>query len=209
MGLVANRPEAGTTERKERYYDPRDLRSLLRQLEDPDPAERRWAARDLGEHAEAAEALCARFPHEEDNLVREAILDSLLRIGGDGVVRGLLPLLRSDDAAVRNGAVEALQEMPDDVAPYMTKTLADDDPDVRIFAADILQLLPHPEAPGWLAEALARETHVNVAGTIIDRLAEIGDEAAIPAIEAAKERFADEPYIAFAADTAISRIREA
>lgn len=190
----------------ERQY-PRDRDGLIAQLGDEDPAVRRWAARDLGRHPEAVPALAARLSAEAAPAVREAILDSLLAIGSDEAVEELLVFLRSEDAALRNGAVAVLQQLPDPVSRRMRGLLADADPDVRIMAIDILQTLPHVEVPLWLSDLLGHERQVNVVGAAIDRLAEIGTEDMLPLLDEVRDRFAGEPYIQFAVDTVIRRIR--
>ena len=212
MGLVRRQDgrqetgaPAGTVERRRRG---RGLENLVEQLRDPDPQARRWAARDLAAHPEAVDALADALEAERDPAVRAALLDALAAIGGERVAERLVPLLRSEDAALRNGAIEVLQGLPEAVAPHMARLLADADPDVRIFAADICRALPHPETPSWLAALLARETHPNVVGTAIDVLAEIGGPAELPALRAAAERFAAEPFLAFSARVAIRRIEE-
>jgi HEAT repeat protein len=167
----------------ERQY-PRDRDGLIAQLGDADPGVRRWAARDLGRH-----------------------LDALLAIASDEAVEELLVFLRSEDAALRNGAVAVLQQLPDPVSRQMQGLLADADPDVRIMAIDILQTLAHAKAPLWLADLLQHEGQVNVVGAAIDRLAEIGTEDMLPLLDEVRDRFADEPYIRFATDTVIRRIR--
>jgi tRNA A37 threonylcarbamoyladenosine synthetase subunit TsaC/SUA5/YrdC len=49
---------------------------------------------------------------------------------------------------------------------------------------------------------------VNVCATAVDLLCEVGTEAAIDPLVRLKARFASEPYIQFAADLALKRIRE-
>ena len=190
----------------ERQY-PRDRDGLIAQLGDADPAVRRWAARDLGRHPEAVPALAARLSVEAALAVREAILDALLVIANDEAVEELLVFLRSEDAALRNGAVAVLQQLPEPVSRQMQGLLADAAPDVRIMAIDILQTLPHAEAPLWLADLLGHERQVNVVGAAIDRLAEIGTEDMLPLLGEVRDRFEDEPYIQFAIDTVVRRIR--
>lgn len=190
----------------ERQY-PRDRDGLIAQLADVDPGIRRWAARDLGRDPDAVTALAARLSVEAAPAVREAILDALLAIGSEAAVEELMVFLRSEDAALRNGVVAVLQQLPDPVSRHMQGLLTDADPDVRIMAVDILQTLPHPEAPLWLADLLQHERQVNVVGTAVDRLAEIGTEDMLPLLDEVRARFADEPYIRFAVDTVIRRIR--
>jgi HEAT repeat protein len=180
---------------------------LLAQLADPESARRRQAALDLGGYPQAAEAMCARLSKETDRAVIEAIFTSLIRLGGQAVVEGLIPLLRSEDASLRNHAVEALQDLPDDVGPHMEMLLGDNDSDVRIFAINILANLHHPMAGIWLGQVLELDDNVNVCTTAVDVLAEVGTPDQIPGLEALPERFEDDPYVRFAVDTAISRIR--
>ena len=193
---------------KEKRQTGRDYAGLLTELDSRDPMKRRWAARDLAAWPEAVEALLAALPRENEHPVREAIFDSLSSIGGEDVVAGLIPLLRSEDAALRNGAIEVLQSMPADVAPHIIELLNDRDSDVRIFAIDILQQLAHPRTPEWLLSVLKDESHVNVVATAVDRLAEVGTPDMLPDLQAIKQRFPDEPYLGFAVDMVIRRIEE-
>jgi len=52
------------------------------------------------------------------------------------------------------------------------------------------------------------DDHVNVCGSAVDLLGEVGSNAALQSLQRLKERFAAEPYIQFAADLAIKRIQE-
>ncbi|WP_025322989.1 HEAT repeat domain-containing protein [Deferrisoma camini] len=207
MGLVkADGKPAATSKPSPRKYT-RDLTGLLAELNDQQPKARRWAARDLVAYGEeAVGALCERLRTEPEPSVREALFDALLAIGGDAVVEGLIPLLRGEDAGLRNGAVEVLGQLPEAVGPRMEVLLADPNPDVRLFGLDILRDLPHPEAPRWLMGVLEQDPHVNVVTVALDRLAEVGTPEMIPAVRAVKDRFPDEPFVAFAVDTALDRI---
>ncbi|NOY45848.1 MAG: HEAT repeat domain-containing protein [Deltaproteobacteria bacterium] len=207
MGLVkrAKEDQAAPSKPHIRKYG-RDLQGLLAQLHDDQVKARRWAARDLAAHPEAVSALCERLRVEPDPTVREALFGSLLAIGTEAVVEGLIPLLRGEDAGLRNGAVEVLRQLPDAVGHRIAALLADPDPDVRIFAVDILRDLAHPQAPGWLLAVVESDEHVNVVTTAIDRLAEVGTPDMAPAIQAVKDRFPNEPFVGFAVDTALKRV---
>jgi HEAT repeat protein len=189
---------------------PRDTEGLVAQLGDADASVRRWAARDLACHPHAAALLCARLSDETDASVRSVIFSSAARLGagpgGSVVVAGLLPLLRSEDPALRNGAIEVLAALPDAVAPHIEDLLADADGDVRIFTVNLLGDLKHPNVPHWLARVLVNEASVNVVGAALEVLAEVGTPASLPALRAAARRFADDAYIGFAVDLAIGRI---
>jgi HEAT repeat protein len=156
---------------------------------------------------DAVAAICVHLANERSLSVRSIILTGLIVHKSPGVVRGLLPLLGSEDANLRNGAIEALQQMPDDVAPHVEAMLGDPDSDVRIFAVDVLSALAHPMVPEWLRRVVTLDPHVNVCAAALDALAEAGQPEVIPALEELANRFADVAFIRFAVDAAIRRIR--
>jgi len=198
---------AGTTLRRVEHREyPRDLDGLCAQMADPDPGVRRWAARDLAMHSQAVNQLVARLGVEPDASVRAVIFSSLAQIGGPAVVDAVLPLLRSEDAMLRNAAIEVLAGLPDAVAPRIEALLADADSDVRIFSINLLGQLPHPSVPKWLAQVLQREMQANVVGAALDVLAEVGGPELAQPLRQTLARFADEPYMAFAAELVLRRI---
>jgi HEAT repeat protein len=209
MGLRKTSTITGGLRRVEpRDYD-RDAHGLIHQLQDPDGSTRRWAARDLAEFPEAAPALCARLQDESDRSVREVICTTLTRIGGPATVDGLLPLLRSEDANLRNSAIEVLSSMPGAVGPSIEALLHDTDVDVRIFTVNLLGELKHPEVVNWLKQVLQHDAHVNVVAAAIEVLAEVGSPKVLPTLTEARKRFSDDPFIGFAADMAQQRIEAA
>jgi HEAT repeat protein len=181
---------------------------LLASLESENVTARRWAARDLVQCPDVAGALVDRLKREDDLSVREVILTTLTRLGTATAVAGLVDCLRSENAALRNEAIEAMKELPEAVGPIMQGLLADRDPDVRIFAVNILESLRHPEVESWLIEVITTEPHVNVCAAALDLLCELATAQALDALEHLKIRFADEPYIQFAAELALKRIHE-
>lgn len=187
---------------------PRDLTGLTAELGDASPIARRWAARDLARYAEAAQDLIDLLEREPDATVREAILMSLTDIGNATAVQGLVNCLRSEDVALRNEAIGAMKHLPEAVAPIMAGLLADPETDVRIFAVNVLESLRHPDVEKWLIEVISKDSHINVCATAVDLLSEVGSESAIEPLEALKLRFPAEPYIEFAANLALRRIRE-
>lgn len=183
-----------------------DLASSIARLDESDPAVRRLAARDLIAYPEAAQALVDRLQIETERSVREFILTSLTRIGGTIAVTGLVAWLRSEDATMRNEAIEAMKSLPDDVVPIMENLLKDGDSDVRIMAVNILESLRHPHVEAWLIDVIERDSVINVCGTAIDLLGEVGTQNSFEALQAIKLRYSAEPYIQFAADLALKRI---
>jgi HEAT repeat protein len=182
------------------------LPELLRRLVGGDAAARRASARALADFPEAVDVLCDRLECESDPTVREVILLSLIRFASPPVAKRLVAALHIDDAGLRSGVIEALQMMPEALAPHVETLLADPDSDIRIFAVNILATVPLRHAPGWLVGVIERDTHVNVCAAAADALAEIGGPEAVEPLRALAARFPDEPFLAFAIETALRRI---
>jgi len=187
----------------------RNCAGLILDLENADAMARRWAARDLTDCPEASGALVGRLQREDDESVREVILSTLTSLGDDVAVAGLVHCLSSEDVALRNEVIEAMKQLPDEVAPIMRGLLDDANPDVRIFAVNILESLRHPEVESWLITVIDGDPQLNVCATAVDLLGEVGSAAAREPLQRLKARYADEPYIQFAADLALKRITEA
>ncbi|WP_302172951.1 HEAT repeat domain-containing protein [uncultured Hydrogenophaga sp.] len=168
-------------------------------------AERREAARELSRRPDTSDAIGAQLLTEPDASVREALFTGLRHQASAGAAAALIGLLSSEDAGLRNGAIEALSAMPEAVAPRMKALLRDTDPDVRIFAVNLLVELQHPDLVVWLVDALAQETQVNVVAAAIDVLAEVGGPEQHPLLRGLAARFPDDPFIGFAVDMALSR----
>lgn len=191
----------------------RDLAGLILALHDANPQSRRWAAHDLSEMASSDQdaascALLAQLQHEQNAPVREAIFTSLTRIGDTTAVNGLVACLSSEDTVLRNEAIEALKQLPLEIAPIMQQLLHAQEPDQRIFAVNVLESLRHPNVEQWLIDVITHDTHINVCATAVDLLGEVGSKAAKPALIALRKRFADEPYMCFATDLALKRLGE-
>lgn len=184
----------------------RDHSSLVLQLCDGNSTARRWAAKDLVDCPDVSGALVEQLRREEDASVREIILTTLTRRADEQAVAGLVKCLRSEDASLRNEAIEAMKLLPDEVAPIMGGLLADQDPDVRIFAVNVLESLRHEKVEKWLKEVIECDPHVNVCATAVDLLGEVGTSYSREALEKLEARFPGEPYIRFAADLALKRI---
>jgi len=187
--------------------EPRNLEDLMVSLEDETPSVRRQAARDLVEFPAASPALVSRLKRETNLSVRGAIFGTLTRLGDDAAVAGLVDCLRSEESALRNEAIEAMKQLPAEVATIMQELLSDPDPDVRIFTLNILESLRHPDVEKWLIQVIESDEHVNVCGAALDVLCEVGSEAAQEALVRVKERFLGEAYVQFAASLALKRIR--
>lgn len=188
---------------------PRDLPGLMTQLRSDDPQERRWAARDLAAHPQAATALGEALVGERDARVRDAIFVTLTAMASEDAAGALLPLLRSEDAPLRNGAIEALAAMPQAVAPRIQSLLHDADPDVRIFTVNLMGELRHERVRQWLLQVLAEDGAINVVAAAIEVLAEVGQPEDLSALQAVRARHADDAFIGFAVEMAAGRIQAA
>jgi len=208
MGLRKTAHHDALREVVEREH-PRDLPGLLAQLRSSDADQRRWAARDLAGEPQAAAALGEQLLRETEPAVRECILTSLASQAGDAAAGALLPLLRSEDAQLRNGAIEALAGMPQAVGPRIAGLLHDSDVDVRIFTVNLLGELRHPQVLAWLLQVLAQEHDVNVVAAAVEVLSEVGSPGHVDALRAARARFAADDFIGFAVDMAVERIEAA
>lgn len=206
MAFTKTQPSTPGTENQREHA--RDYAGLVAQLDDVKPMARRWAARDLTDWPGASAALVDRLQREEDHSVRDVILTALIHLADATAVVGLVACLRSEDVALRNGAIEAMKQLPEQVAPIMGGLLADGDPDVRIFAVNILESLRHPEVEAWLIAVIERDSHVNVCATAVDLLSEVGSRAAREPLQRLKARYAEEPYIQFAVELALQRMRD-
>jgi HEAT repeat protein len=182
------------------------LDQLAADLRDPDP-ERRWsAARRMGGRPGAVAHLAAALKSEGEPHVLEAIFTNLTRSAGEEGVQALLPWLRSDDAARRGGAIEALQMMPDAVHPHMSELLRDSDSDVRIMACELVRKMPPERATLLLCAVLERDDHASVCASAVDVLAEIGTRDALPSLDRCRERFIRDPFLPFAIAAAVESI---
>jgi len=171
-------------------------------------ADDRWAAaRAAAALPDSAAALAAALPQEADSRVREAMFTSLVRIGTRDSVAMILPMLRSNDSALRMGALDALQASVFAARELLPQLLSDPDADVRILSCELARGLPSEEASRSLCALLARESAVNVCGAAIEVLAEVGDQAALPMLTQCGQRFSHVPFLSFAIKLAMDRIR--
>lgn len=192
---------------QERRESGRGVAELIAQLQSDDAMQRRRAARDLGGCVDALPALEHALARETVTATRQTMLTALMSMDDERVATMLLPMLRSDDVALRNDVIEVLQSLPGLVAPHMSSLLEDEDSDVRIFAVNILESLRHPDVPRWLQAVIEHDEHVNVCAAAVDVLTDVGDVSALPALDRLPQRFPDHPFIHFAANMAAEGIR--
>ena len=182
---------------------------LLTGLGSANPEERWAAARAAAELPDAAAALAAALSQESDSRIREAMFTSLGRIGTRDSIAGMLPMLRSDDAALRTGALDTLRSSVIATHELLPHLLNDPDVDVRILSCELARSLPSDEASRSLCALLAREAEINVCAAAVEVLAEVGNHTALPILAQCAQRFAQVPFLTFAIKLAASRITAA
>jgi len=184
------------------------LPELIEQLAHADAGERRLAALALLNHQQAAPLLIEHLKSEPSAVVREAVFTTLARLGDPAALTGLARCLSSEDANLRNGAIETLKLLPEQTATIIPRLLADSNSDVRILTISILESLRHPFVEQWLVDVIESDPHLNVCGAALDLLVEVGGPESLGSIQRVKQRFIAEPYIQFAADLAMKRIKQ-
>jgi hypothetical protein len=182
-----------------------DRTKLLADLENSDKEVRRAAVRFATRSGET-ELLANRLADEIDVGLRETILTSLARIGGVEAARSLIKALRGEDALTRNAVIETLQSMGEVVASEIETLLDDANPDLRIYAMNIIQSLRSSRVSDIALRVIASDPHVNVCAAAVDVLAEVGTPEMADELRAVANRFPDQPFFAFAVRAAIKRI---
>lgn len=117
-----------------------------------------------------------------------------------------LPLLRSDDAGLRTGALDVLRGIPKYVAPYLEDLLRDPDPDVRILSCELVRAQASPDAVRLLSAVIAGDEAANVCGAAIGVLADMAGTEIVPLLMQCASRFPSDPFLAFSVEVAGQRI---
>ena len=137
--------------------------------------------------------------------VQEGAEYALRRIRGPKSVDAVLPLLRSDDASIRNVAMDILREIGNDNMEAMRTSLHDPDPDIRIFISDILGHSSSREAGQLLCEALLKDPEVNVRYQAAVSLGNLGYPETVDSLRKAMN---DEEWVQFAVVEALTKIND-
>lgn len=186
-----------------------DASDSLPLLTDADPVQRRQALRARVADRQSWPAMVARLPQEGDAHVRSVLVSCLVETQSDEAARGFADCLANEDVALRNLAVQALTEMPLPALRVLPEVLGSTDADVRIFATMVLGAIGGPRACELLCFLLEHDGHVNVVDAAINGLAEIGSADHLNALQTARRRFPDDPYIGYAVKTASAALRGA
>jgi HEAT repeat protein len=170
-------------------------------------ADERWAAaRACPATPEGIAALSEALLVEPEPHVREAIFTRLAYAATPDSVAAVLPHLRSDDASLRTGALDALRAMAGAVEPYLDSLLSDADADVRLLACEIVRQIEAVRGTRLLCALLEREDQASVCACAVDVLAETGNAEALPVLARLAHRFPEDRFLAFATKVAAERI---
>ena len=179
---------------------------ILEALENGDNETIRSAAFAAGDACleTAIPLLCERIKSENIG-VQEAAEYGLRKIRGPQAINGLMPLLASDDAPVRNVAMDILREIGVDGIEIMQPYLRGEDPDLRIFITDILGYCASHQSALLLGEALLKDPEVNVR---YQAAVSLGNLAFPESVGALCQAMHDEEWVQFAVVEALARIND-
>lgn len=162
-----------------------------------------FCAGDMGLE-EAIPLLCEKIKSENIG-VQEAAEYGLRRIRGPKTIDAILPLLSSDEAPVRNVAMDILREIGVDSIESMQPYLRGDDSDLRIFIADIIGYCRSPKAALMLSDALLKDPEVNVR---YQAAVSLGNLAFPDSISTLCQAMHDEEWVQFAVVEALAKIND-
>ncbi len=181
-----------------------DVLSVLADLQSGDNSTIRSAAfiaGDLGMR-DALDSLCEHIKSTNVG-VQEAAEYALRKIRGKLTIQKMLPLLRCDETSLRNIAMDVLREIGCDDINSIQPFLRDQDPDMRIFVADILGHTKSRKAVPLLCEALLKDPEVNVR---YQAAMSLGNLAFPEAADALHQAMHDEEWVQFSVVEALTRI---
>lgn len=182
-----------------------DEQSIIDLLRSDDSENIREGAYLAGtERVEAAVPLLITHIQNPDIGIQEAADRALQKIGGAKVAGAVIPLLRSEDAPVRNIAMEMLRKIGATDMDGLVQLLHDQDPDMRIFAADILGSTGSLLAVAPLQGALLRDPEVNVRYQAAVSLGNLAFPEAAASLNSALH---DEEWVQFSVIEALIKIR--
>ncbi|KXG77326.1 hypothetical protein AN618_12230 [Fervidicola ferrireducens] len=172
--------------------------------------ERIQAALDLGsiKAKEAVDVLVEQLLVEEDEVVREAIVTSLIKIGDEYVANRAAGLLESEDAYVRNAGVEILSIIGEPAIEILQKMINHPDRDVRILAVNALGESHIRETIRYLRRVIMEDDDENVVASAIEYLSELGFEKEDKeVVMKAAKRFSS-PFFQYTVKSAIEKMAD-
>ncbi len=155
---------------------------LKHKIASSDSRMREEAARELRDYPGLESLrLLKRMLSDESFDVIYAASRSIASIGSREAVAELISLLDSQNARLRNLAIEIISRIGPVAIFQVTQLLDHRDKDIRKFAVDILKMMNTPEAEDPLIQALF-DDNINVAATAAEALGSIGTQRAVPTL---------------------------
>ncbi|MBI5561959.1 MAG: HEAT repeat domain-containing protein [Deltaproteobacteria bacterium] len=180
--------------------------AVMANLHSAEPELRRSACEAIGERKdrESIPGL-VEVLRDPDAGVKEAALNALVAIGGEAVAVCVAPLLRSSEPALRNIAIEVLQQLGSVILPAISVLLHDPDDDVVKFAVDILAGMKEARAVSMLM-GLLHHANPNVRASVAVCLGRIkAPDSAAVLLEALGDR---EEWVRFSAIEGLGHLQD-
>ncbi|MDR2050302.1 MAG: HEAT repeat domain-containing protein [Deltaproteobacteria bacterium] len=182
-----------------------DEQQILSMLESDNPDDIREGAYEAGDAGlESALPLLVQKLSIPNPGLHEAIDLALRKIGGRPVIFAVIPMLRSEDAPVRNLAMDVLREVGRNEVSMLSELLNDEDADIRIFGADIIGATGSALAVPLLSHSLLYDPEVNVRYQAAVSLGNLAYPEAAPALNKALK---DDEWVRFAVIEALTKVK--
>lgn len=166
-----------------------DHSEIIQGLQSEDERDRAFAVEDIVFEGVSGglDLLIEHIQREKSVFVREVIVNNIPQIQDPALVQKLLPLLRSDDAFIRNAIIDIVSTRRDEVAAYLEPLMEDTDKDVRKFALDILYQLKTEEVAPYMV-CFLKDSDINIIITAVEYLGNLGASEQTPAVNAVLEK---------------------
>lgn len=178
---------------------------ITKLLNEEDSSQRRYAAEELAHYDERVIYPLIKALKDENPAVQDAATQSLISIGtsededrfltnpGELVTYMVIPLLREEEAYLRNTALLILTEIGSKAPELIYQLLKDKDPDVRKFGLDLIADIKYG-FDGERIIPLLKDSNANVRAAAARAIGELGYEGAIAALI---ESLNDEEWVTF------------
>lgn len=185
---------------------------VFKLLNDPEPSERRQAAEELALADERAVYPLVKALKDPNTAVQEAATQSLITMGlknnfmvnsGEFVTYMVIPLLREEEACLRNTAILIIKEIGHRAPHLIIQLLKDKDPDIRKFALDLLAEIKKGFNPSVILPLL-KDSNSNVRAAAVRAIGELGYTEGIPALI---DNLKDEEWVVFYVLQALSQLK--
>jgi len=176
---------------------------LKKRIASTDSLEREKAALALRDYpnSESLKHLIGMLSDEKSHVVNTAA-NSLVSLGSREALEETIPLLRLDDARLRNLAFEIIIKIGAVALSQVVALVNDNDRDVRKFAVEILRQIGGPGTEDPLIRSLFDEDN-NVTMAAAEALGIVGTQRAVPHLIECLER---EPWLKYAALKSLGEI---